>query len=389
MKHYLKYFALVVVLVFAAFPTRAALAASTTAYVYVSTPGGIYGYTASSSGQLKAMEYSPYTNTQGTMVGSNKSYFITVDTGSIHAYVVAPGGRIASQTWVADTQTQSGSECGTIGGATLDHTGKYVYVLLEGSGNCAVYQTWEIDSIGGLTFKGVSADVSHGFPAETPLVIEGNSKFAFESPAAANYTSPGNGCNPYLNLLQPESSGTLNYIDSGATVTGPAPGSNGDQLLPVPWLMSDDPTDHIALAVFDVEGPACGIGGSVQLGSFTVNSHGDLTSTNTGGNMPTVPGGVSSLILSRTGTYLAVATGPGVELFHFNGAKPITEFTGIIGTSGYVSHMSWDTANQLFALNGSSGKLHVYEVTGSGAKEASGSPILPPGGATNLVVTSE
>ena len=393
MKHFTQFFALLAVLLL----SSAAFAASPVAYVYAQTPSGsIYEYAASSKGELTAIEYSPDTNTQGVMVGSNKSYFITVDSQVLHAYTIAPGGRIASQSWTMDTQNYAGSECGAVSGAVLDHTGRYVYVLLSGGIGphgtpCAVYQTYEIGFGGSLAFVGVTEDVSHGgFPAETPLKIEGNSKYAFEAPAGANYASPGSGCNPYMNLLSRESSGALNYIDAGTEVSGPASGPDESELLPVPWLITDDLTDHLAVAVFDTEGTGdqCGIGGPIQLASFTVNSHGNLTSTNSGGNMPTVPGGASSIVLNKTGEVLAVATGPGVEFFHFNGAKPITEFTGILGTSGYISEMSWDISNHLYAVNGSSGRLHLYDVTSTGAKEAAGSPYLPPGGATSLVVVS-
>jgi hypothetical protein len=51
--------------------------------------------------------------------------------------------------------------------------------------------------------------------------------------------------------------------------------------------------------------------------------------------------------------------------------------------------MGWDTSNQLFAVKGASGRLHVYEVTESGAKEARGSPYTPPGGATSVLVVSK
>jgi hypothetical protein len=72
-----------------------------------------------------------------------------------------------------------------------------------------------------------------------------------------------------------------------------------------------------------------------------------------------------------------VATGTGVQVFHFNGASPITPFTGIIGTSGYIDHLGWDVWNHLYALNVSN-KLHIYAVTSSGVKEVSGSPYLIP-----------
>jgi hypothetical protein len=326
------------------------------------------------------------------MVGSNKSYFITVDSQVLHAYTIAAGGRIASQSWTMDTQNYAGSECGSVGGAVLDHTGKYVYVLLDGSGSCAVYQTYEIGFGGSLAFVGVTGDVSHGgTPAETPLKIEGNSKYAFEAPAySTNYENPDVGCNPYLNGFSRENSGALDYVFPIANVAGPKPGPGQTELLPVPWLITDDPTDHLAAAVFNIYGTGddCGIGGPIQLASFTVDSHGNLSSTNTGGNMPTVPGGANSIVLNKTGEVLAVSTGTGVEFFHFNGTKPITEFTGILGTSGYISEMSWDTSNHLYAVNGASGRLHIYDITSTGAKEAAGSPYLPPGGATGLVVVS-
>jgi hypothetical protein len=63
-----------------------------------------------------------------------------------------------------------------------------------------------------------------------------------------------------------------------------------------------------------------------------------------------------------------------VQFFHFNGAAPITKFTGIIGTSGGIASMAWDKYNHLYAWNGASGKLHVYTVTTTSVVEAAGSP---------------
>jgi len=84
------------------------------------------------------------------------------------------------------------------------------------------------------------------------------------------------------------------------------------------------------------------------------------------------------MVLDPTGKILAVATGTGVQFFHFNGASPITTFTGVIGVSGYITHMSWDSDGHLYAQNGASGKMHVYEVSTKSAKELSGSPTLIP-----------
>ncbi len=88
--------------------------------------------------------------------------------------------------------------------------------------------------------------------------------------------------------------------------------------------------------------------------------------------------GDAGMKLNASGNILAVAVGTGIQFFHFNGAAPITTFTGVIGTSGYISTMAWDADNHLYALNGRSGKLHVYTATTTSVVEAPGSPYLPP-----------
>ncbi|MGA2560987.1 MAG: hypothetical protein ABSF17_15015, partial [Terracidiphilus sp.] len=79
----------------------------------------------------------------------------------------------------------------------------------------------------------------------------------------------------------------------------------------------------------------------------------------------------------------------GVQFYHFNGAKPITEYTGIIGVSGYVSSMNWDKSNHLYAVNGASGRLHIYDVTPTKEAEVAGSPYTIPGGAQSVFVVSK
>jgi hypothetical protein len=88
------------------------------------------------------------------------------------------------------------------------------------------------------------------------------------------------------------------------------------------------------------------------------------------------PGGIKA---NPAGNILAAAVGTGIQFFHFNGADPITPFAGneIIGTSGYIQDMAWDSDNHLYALNYESGRLHVYNVTTKGVVEAPGSPYLP------------
>ena len=152
-----------------------------------------------------------------------------------------------------------------------------------------------------------------------------------------------------------------------------------------PSIITDDPTDHLAIALFAMKDAPCGPTKTPQLASFTANSKGQLTTTNTSEDMPSIAGsGINVMRLSPAGNLLAVATGTGVQIFHFNGSKPITKFTGVIGTSGYVSDLQWDKSNHLYVINGASGNLHVYTVTTSTAVEATGSPYAA--GGTHLAV---
>jgi hypothetical protein len=107
--------------------------------------------------------------------------------------------------------------------------------------------------------------------------------------------------------------------------------------------------------------------------------------------MPQLAGyvGLSPVMkLNPEGTVLAVTVGTGIQFFHFNGAQPITPFTGIIGNYGstsnaYITTMAWDKANHLYAMDGRSGKLHVYTITTKGVVEAPGSPYTPPNTCTS------
>jgi len=110
--------------------------------------------------------------------------------------------------------------------------------------------------------------------------------------------------------------------------------------------------------------------------------------------MPSTSINPVDLEMSPSGTLLAVAGSGGLQIFHFNGASPITNFTGVL-TTDFIDRLFWDHSNHLYALSpvpGPStsglGKLHVFTVTDTGAIEAPGSPyaIQNPG---TLTVSSQ
>jgi hypothetical protein len=77
--------------------------------------------------------------------------------------------------------------------------------------------------------------------------------------------------------------------------------------------------------------------------------------------------------MSASGKLLAVAGSAGLQVFHFNGANPVTRFTGLL-TTDTVNQVAWDNMNHLYAVASAAGKLYVFTVTTTSVKQAPGSP---------------
>jgi hypothetical protein len=336
------------------------------AYVYVSTAKGIYLYDAASTGKV-TLAGGPYA-VSGLPIGSNGKYFISIGTDYVHTYATASNGSIGKQVAQINTQLYAGSECGTTAGGTLDHTGKNVYVQLAGAigsdGNlvCDAFQGFNISSSGQLTFTGPGIYDDNRFAYHgTPLAITANGLFAY------NTTPIGQSCDEQFDGFQRESSGALNAI---------YPNFSGPTARPGGWgyypngPMAGDPSNHIAVYVIpEIDGP-CGTIGTPQIASYSVDSKGNLSSTNTWLNMPAPNPNVQVMNMSPSGKLLAVG-GSGLQVYHFNGATPITPYSGTL-TSSPISWIHWDNANHLYAL--SSTKLYIFTVTPTSISPVTGSP---------------
>jgi hypothetical protein len=338
------------------------------AYVYVSTGKGINLYDVASTGKLTLVSGSPF-KTTGLMIGSNGKYFVTLGTDYLHSYLIGSNGAIKQQESQINTQLYAGAECGTTAGAVLDHTGQYVYVQLAGafpggSGVCDSFQTFKISSTSGsLTFTGGTLfDAGRFASPGTIPAITGSDTYAY------NQTPVGDACQQSISAFSRESSGTLNNVSFNEIDPVPLAG-------PVYFIpngsIATDPTNHFAVAVIPQTPGPCGTTYSAQLASYTVDSHGDITSTNKGSNMPTPD--VSPVVLNMSPSGKLLAVGPGLQVFHFNGAAPITPYSAIL-TAAPIDEIHWDNANHLYALSNSTGKLYVFTITPTSITQASGSP---------------
>jgi hypothetical protein len=109
-----------------------------------------------------------------------------------------------------------------------------------------------------------------------------------------------------------------------------------------------DPRNHLAAIVS--YNPGEGEYDPAQLASYTVDSQGNLSTTATAKNMPypevNNPG---ILNMSPSGKLLAVG-GYGLQVFHFNGAAPITPYSKVLTTAA-INQIHWDNNNHLYALS--------------------------------------
>jgi hypothetical protein len=302
------------------------------AHVYVASATGVSVYTTS-------MTKIGFYTLPGSMIGSTGTRFITLEDNTLRAYAILANGGIGVETNSVDTALAGGGTCG-ISPVGAKIVGTDVYVLRNEG--CGVVQTFT----SALVFKGW-ADLGLGPDSGlvgTASLPDTASTFAYI------LTSPEQDICCWPTGLVVENGGSLVTINQNVFDTG----------LGYPQQIATVGTHlgtHLAAAMQLLPNEGTGL----QLASYTIGSQGDLTSTNTPEDMPAV-GWVTGMALSPSGTVLAVSVSTGVQFFHFNGAEPLTPFTGIIGSSGYITSMAW-SGFELYAVNGASGKVHVYTVT--------------------------
>ena len=251
-------------------------------------------------------------------------------------------------------------------------------------------QSFKISSTGGLTFLG-STEFNQTI-ASTPTLITltgyGGHAFSFAPVGSCSIATYEFG----------RGSGGLLAFEPGSNETDPTaqPGSAYQPLLP-PSGDAADPTDHLAIAVMSMSNGPCGAVDSAQLASYTAISNGDFDSSNTWENMPAPIVYPTVLNMSPLGQLLAVggnttfvATNgskqtPGLQVFHFNGANPITPYSGVL-TTAPIDEIHWDNSNHLYALSNSTKKLYAYSVTSNTITAVPGSPYTIASAPNALVV---
>lgn len=352
------------------------------AHVYVQTARGVMAFSAQANGKLTPIGGAPF-GVSGQMGAASGKYLFVVGTNELHTYSIKSSGAVGAK--IFDTDNLDDLECAapnTGSHMVLDPTGKRVYMTIDSSGMCGILETLQVGSNGHLQVSAIQVADScfAGYCyASTPPTI---------SNVLGYGVYPGaNSENFFAGYQYTNATEGLEIISF--TVSGPK-GNPTFLSIYYPALVEADHNGHLASAMYLLNGQGKP-DGAYELASFSINSSsGDIDSTNSWSNMPTLAVGTPyTMNSSPSGTLLAVGGQSGLQVFHFNGAAPLTQLTGTVLSGVDVDQVKWDKDNHLYALSYGQNLLYVFNVTPTSFSEASGSPYHLPGNAygdTGLVV---
>jgi len=350
------------------------------AYVYVShTPHNsstnvIAAYAAHENGKLIPLTGSSLQEDVSFMAATGSWLFAADrEKPSINAYHIESDGSLRYST-ATDYSRYNGNDCGVAGHLFLDHSGRSLYALEYDANACAnnIYASFGIDKTDGhLEYLGQVNEgaPSFGAPYLAPAFI-GDDLYAY---TATNSDSM------YFETTGLMRTGSGMLTDNPKFhVTFPAPPAGARVY--IPQASAADRENHVAFTLQAANPPDATVG-ELQIGSFTANANGALTTTNTSADMPrSRVKFANDLKMSPGGKLLAVAGEGGLQVFHFNGAHPATHYTGLL-TNETIAQMFWDNDHHLYAITqagakSAPGKLFVFTITPTGFREAPGSPYI-------------
>lgn len=345
--------------------------AQAVAYVYVannpknSSTNEITAYSAASDGKLTPVFGSPFRENVTALAATGK-YLVAANRSEpvIDSFTIGSDGALRFAASTNYAKHTSSEECAEAGQLFFDHTGATLYIQ-EYSFDCdntGVTSFAMNKQTGGLSYLG--ADNMGAFPGMyNAAYFIGNNVYA--------YSAADSSCMYYeIYGFRRSSNGLL--VSAGGVSNSPKPPPDGVQGY-VPDLLAADPGNHVAVLEQPANPPDCAAG-PLQLATYTANSSGMLSTTSTYANMPpTLIANPYDMKMSPSGKLVAVAGKEGLQVFHFNGASPVTRFTGLL-TSTPINQMFWDNSNHLYAISQSGGEIYVFTITPDGTHKTPGSP---------------
>jgi hypothetical protein len=338
-------------------PGTASSAQGTGAFVYVLSITGqnnfaINAFSADSNGELTPLPGPAFAGNIGA-IAANRSYLFSTDGINIYSFAIAKNGTL---TQVSSINALQSIPVAWVAQLSLDRTGASLYAHLINDSDDD-YESFSVNqSTGVLTYLGATGS---GLGV-SPLSFAGNNVNGYSGSCFHGDTS--------ILSFKRNNDGTLTPVAFSGFTGSPDPA----HLCPASVAAG---SGNLAVAF----GPG-GFAGSppqdfsVLLATYSFDSSGFLATSSTVASMPKSAAGIGGMIaMSPSGKFLAAGGSSGLDVFHFNGADPITPFSGLL-MGDETDHMAWDNDNNLYAVSRSANKLSVFRVTATTVTQASGSP---------------
>jgi hypothetical protein len=348
--------ALALVVAVASIPASAA----PVAYAFVSTgnPNNVYSLAVSSSGSFTHVGTASSPTAIYHLSATSKFVFGIDNLSNIYTYSIGSTGALKLVATTNAGKYVSGySSAYSIPLTQLDSAGATIYTIVGTSQTDWHMESFKIESNGELQFLGSSyADPN----ALNQIRFVQGGQYAitdgcYNTAPGASFTTDSNDVNDLVTYKH-ESNGFLTY-----TAT-----SNDTPVAQSPYeycagLNASDSANHLAAAFTIFNPPGDDGEGGMALGTYTVNSSGTPSTTSDYETMPVTSVAASAIGIDPTGKLLAVVGSGALEVFHFNGAKPITKYTGEINTSGANRFVAWDKSSHMYMLTDHS--VDIYNAT--------------------------
>lgn len=361
---------------------------SPVAYVYVSRPTHVDGFSAAANGLLTPVPGSPFANISVSHMSVTNRFLFGAgdDNQSIYSFSL---GKDGSLTKIGEINTHNydpaDNNCYSVGPTQVDYARTTLY---NDDWNCdgdsQYIQSYKIEANGELTFLANSGGESEDWVMGPPAVL-GTDTYLY-TVGSFDQGEPGGVIQSYKR----QSNGAMELANGNMELP---PTKNPDDVYSPFPVVAGDPANHVAIPIQAENSISSANDGPVQLASFTAQSNGDLATTNTPENMAVSDlQAIDSMSISPSGKLLVVGGGgsvyssglKGFQIFHFNGSSPITHYSGVIQGNYVFSEFGWDKHDHLYALGG--GYLFVYTATPTSIVEAPGSPYSIPEASSVIVL---
>jgi hypothetical protein len=332
--------------------------AAPVAYAFVSTasPNNVETLAVSSSGSFTHVGTASSPTTIYHMSTNGKFVFGIDDASNIYTYSIGPTGALTLVATTNAGEYVSGfSSAYSIPLTQVDPQGATIYTMVGTSQTDWFLESFKIESNGMLQFLGKTyADPN----ALNQIRFVQNGVYAFtdgcyNTAPGASFTTDSNDISDLV-VYERGSTGLLSYL---ATSNDPPTSEGGEDYCA--GANANDPTDHVAVAFTTFYPAGDDIVGGTSLGTYTVQ--GTPTTTSNYDNMPITSVTASAMSIDPTGKLLAVVGAGAFDVFHFNGANPITKYTGEIKTSGANRFVAWDKSSHMYMLTDHS--VDIYNAT--------------------------